>query len=215
MRRILLIAAAAVFGAEAVHGQTPAPDKTGKRILLPRDYEIALARSAAPPSISAKARVLVFTDAGFVVADSGSNGVTCVVNRSWPLALEPHCYDAEGAASVMPPELRRAELGHRGIPHAEIEREIAAGMLSGRYRMPRRPALTYMMSGGQVLYDDNGRRVGAWKPHLMLYYPYLRNDDLGLPSPPDMRLASVFEPGTPGSSLVIVLQEFVPAPASP
>lgn len=53
---------------------------------------------------------LALTDSGFVVADSGASGVTCVVNRSWPQSLEPHCYDEEGAASVLPMELRRTEL---------------------------------------------------------------------------------------------------------
>jgi hypothetical protein len=215
MRSAIVLAAIGLLSTEAALAQNGSPSKTGRRIMLARDYEIALARSAAPPAVSARARVLVFTDSGYVVADSGSNGVTCVVNRSWPLALEPHCYDEEGAASVMLPELERAELAHRGVAQGEIDREIAAGVLSGRYRMPRRPALTYMMSAGQVLYDDNGRRVGAWKPHLMLYYPYLKSADLGLSSKDAARIGSVFGEGTPGSSLVVVMHEFVPAPASP
>jgi hypothetical protein len=39
-----------------------------------------------------------------------------------------------------------------------------------------------MMSAEQVLYTPDGRRVGAWLPHLMWYYPYLRAGDLGLTS---------------------------------
>jgi len=214
-RSSLIVVSLAILTAVPANAQTSTPSRSGRRLLIPREYETALARSAAPASVSAKARVLVFTDSGFVVADSGSNGVTCVVNRSWPQSLEPHCFDAEGAASIMPQELRRAELGHRGIPDAEVDREIAAGLAAGRFRMPRRPALTYMMSAGQVLYDDGGRRVGSWRPHLMLYYPYLTNADLGLASRPDMRIGSVFQEGTPGASLVIVMHDFVPAPASP
>lgn len=215
MRMAFVFASLALITTAPMAAQTTAPTKSGRRLMLPRDHEIALARSAAPASVSVHARVLVFTDSGFVVADTGSNGVTCVVNRSWPLSLEPHCFDAEGAASIMPQELRRAELGHRGVPAAEIDREIADGLASGRFRAPRRPALTYMMSSGQVLYDDNGRRVGAWRPHLMVYYPYLTNADLGLASRPDMKLGSVFQEGSPLSSLVIVMSEFVTAPASP
>jgi hypothetical protein len=194
--------------------QTVAATRAGPRQLLPREYEIALARSAAPPSVSARARVLAFTDSGFVVADSGANGVTCVVDRSWPQALEPHCYDAEGAASVLPQNLRRTELAHRGKPGDEIDREIAAGLAAGRLRMPRRPALTYMMSAGQVLYDDDGRRVGVWRPHLMVYYPYLTNAELGLASRPDMQVGMVSDEGTPRASLIIVMSTFVPAPPS-
>jgi hypothetical protein len=215
MRTAVVIASLALISAAPAIAQTTAPSRSGRRLLLARDHEIVLARSAAPPSVSARARVLVFTDSGFVVADSGSNGVTCVVNRSWPLSLEPHCFDAEGAVSIMPQELRRAELGHRDVPSAEIDREIADGLATGRFRAPRRPALTYMMSAGQLLYDDNGRRVGAWRPHLMVYYPYLTNAELGLSSRPDMKLGSVFQEGGPLSSLVIVMGEFVAAPTSP
>jgi hypothetical protein len=215
MRSAIFLAAIGLLSSDAAFAQNGNPSKTGRRIMLSRDYEITLARSAAPPSVSAWARVLVFTDSGYVVADSGSSGVTCVVNRSWPQALEPHCYDAEGAGSVMPPELRRAELAHRGVAQADIDREIAAGLASGRYRMPQRPALTYMMSAGQVLYDDSGRRVGSWKPHLMLYYPYLKSAELGLSSKDAGRIGSVSQGGTPASSLVIIVQDFVPAPASP
>ena len=206
---ILMILLASIGGA-----QTLAPTRAGPRPLLPRDYEIALARSAAPPSISARARVLAFTDSGFVVADSGSNGVTCVVDRSWPQSLEPHCYDAEGTASILPQSLRRTELAHRGEREEEIDRDVAAGLATGRFRIPRRPALTYMMSAAQVLYDDNGRRVGAWRPHLMVYYPYLTNAELGLASRPDMQIGMVSEEGTPRASLVVVMAAFVPAPAS-
>jgi hypothetical protein len=49
----------------------------------------------------------------------------------------------------------------------------------------------------------------------MVYYPYLTNADLGLASRPDMKLGSVFQEGSPLSSLVIVMSEFVTAPASP
>ncbi len=45
--------------------------------------EIALARSAAPPSISAKAEVLVLGEHGYQTAVKGTNGFVCFVQRSW------------------------------------------------------------------------------------------------------------------------------------
>jgi hypothetical protein len=209
---LTLLASAQAIAQTAATVAPAAPGRSGPRALLPRAYEIALARSAAPPSVSAEARVLVFTDSGYVVGDSGSNGVTCLVNRSWPLSIEPHCYDAEGSSSMMLQAIRRTELAHRGTPDAQVEREIAAGLASGQLRLPRRPALTFMMSGAQVLYDDGGRRVGAWRPHLMIYYPYLTNAELGLASTPDMRVGSVFQERTPAANLVIVMPAFVPGP---
>ena len=34
------------------------------------------------------------------------------------------------------------------------------------------------MSREQVLYSDEGRNVGRWHPHLMIYYPHLTSADL-------------------------------------
>jgi hypothetical protein len=189
--------------------------RAGARPLLPPAQEIPLARSAAPASISAGARVLVLTDTGFVVADSGKNGVTCVVHRSWPGSIEPHCYDAEGARTVLPIEMHRTMQRHRGRPEAEIDREIADGIASGKYRHPTRPAMTYMMSSAQVLYDDDGKHVGRWRPHLMIYYPYLSGTALGLGATPDMRVGMVSGEGTPGSCLILIMPGFVdPTPTA-
>ena len=212
MRRHTLVTLLLLSAASAAAQSPPSPaaSRAGKRALLPRAEEIALARSAAPPSVSAGARVLVLGDTGYVVADAGRTDVTCVVNRSWRESLEPHCYDAEGAATVMPMELRRNVLRHLGRPEAEIARELADGLASGRYRLPARPALSYMMSEGQSLVADDGRPVGKWRPHLMLYVPYLTGAMLGLGDTPDMRVGAVSEPGTPLANFTIVMREFVP-----
>jgi hypothetical protein len=205
MRPAILIAVLLSAGIRPTAAQAPTPERSGRRSLLPRAEEVALARSAAPAAISARARVLALADSGYVTADSGSNGVTCVVNRSWPRSIEPHCYDEEGAASILPMELRRTELLHRGASTQEADREIAAGLASGRFRLPRRPSLTYMMSSAQVLYDDEGRHVGSWRPHVMLYYPYLTNAAFGLGEVPGM---TVSEQGSPFSTLILVMPAF-------
>ncbi len=179
---ILLAMSAIAAGTEAA-AQEAAAGRAGRRRLLPRDRELALARSAAPPAVSRDATIMVLTARGFEVGVNGG-GVTCVVNRSHPESLEPHCFDVEASATVLPMELRRTGLLLAGKSGDEIEREIAAGLLSGKYRLPRRPAMSYMMSVEQVLYDDDGRRVGQWKPHLMIYYPHLTSADLGLAGTP-------------------------------
>jgi hypothetical protein len=213
VRALLLIL---ILSAPAV-AQEQTSTRAGRRPLLPRDQEVALARSAAPPSISTHARVFVLTDTGFVLAEPGPPGgdsqVACVVGRSWRHSLEPHCFDAEGAATVLPLELRRTTMRHLGHSEEEIEGELAAGLASGRFRLPSRPAMTYMMSEAQILYNDDGRRVGAWRPHLMIYYPYLTDASVGLPSTPEMQVGMVTQPGTPGSSLMILLPQFVKAAA--
>jgi hypothetical protein len=176
---------------------------------MDRTAEIALARSAAPPGVSAAARVLVLTDTGYIVADSGRTGVVCLVDRSWRHSLEPHCYDAEGAATILPIAVFRGVERHRGRAEAEIQREVIAGLASGRFRLPRRPSLTYMLSSAQVLYNDEGKRVGAWLPHVMLYYPGLTNAELGLGTAPDLRVGVVSDEGTPLATLMIVVPQSI------
>jgi hypothetical protein len=61
------------------HGMAP----LDQYLMANRNAEIALARSAAPPSISRDAVVLVFEKSGYQTAVEGKNGFTCLVERSW------------------------------------------------------------------------------------------------------------------------------------
>lgn len=203
----VLILMATVGGGQAM-AQSVAAGRTGPRTLLPREREVALARTAAPAAVSRDATVMVLTERGFEVAVKGTSGVTCVVNRSHPGSLEPHCFDAEASTTVLPMELRRTELLREGRSNEEIDREIAAGLLSGRYHLPRRPAMSYMMSPEQVLYDDEGKKVGNWKPHLMIFYPHLTSADLGLGGPPSTEAALVVDEGKAVSNIMIVVEAF-------
>jgi hypothetical protein len=205
--RWILILLVTMGGGRAA-AQSVAGGRSGPRVILPREREIALARTAAPPAVSRDASIMVLTARGFEVAVKGTSGVTCVVNRSHPASLEPHCFDAEGSATVLPMELRRTELLREGKSAEAIDREIAAGLLGGKYRLPRRPAMSYMMSSEQVLYDDEGKHVGKWKPHLMIYYPHLTSADLGLAGLPSTQAALVVDEGKAMSNIMIVVEEF-------
>jgi hypothetical protein len=182
----------------------------GPRLLLERDHEVRLARSAAPASVSAGARVWLLENGTYVVADSGGNGVECYVSRSWPESLEPHCFDEEGARTIMRLEMRAVELAHAGMAREEAARQLSVGLADGTFRLPQRPAVSWMMSSAQVLFSDSGRRVGAWQPHLMIYYPYLTAEGLGLGAN-DLAAGIVVDAGKPTSNLMIV----VPAAVDP
>jgi len=203
-----------LFVVRSLSAQAAGSGKSGRRGLLPRDQEIALARSAAPPSVSDSARILVLTDRGFEVAIPGTNPVTCLVNRSWPESLEPECFDAEASISVLPVELYRTEQRHLGRPEDVIEREVNDRLADGRFRLPRRPAMQYMMSSGQQLISDDGRKVGKWYPHLMLAMPYLTSAELGLSDSVDIRVGMVADSGKPWATLVIPVRAFID-PAGP
>jgi hypothetical protein len=197
------------FALNGAVAQAAGAVQSGRRPLLPRDREIALARSAAPPAVSDSATIYILGDSVWEVAVRGSNGVACHVNRSWIASLEPHCYDAEAAASILPMELRRTELLHQGRSVDEANREIAEGLASGRFRLPRRLAMSYMMSAAQQLISEDGRAVGKWRPHVMIFFPYLTPADLGLGTNQDLRAGILVDPGKPTANVMIVVTDFV------
>jgi len=193
--------------------------KYGEPVRLPVAEEIALARSAAPASVSAEATVLVLEEGArrWVVGAEGTNGATCYVSRTWPGSLEPHCFDPEGSKTILPIHLKTSEMGHAGATQEEIDQEIEAGVAAGRLRWPSRPAMSYMLSSAQVLVNDEGVTVGAWKPHLMIYWPGLTKADLGGTGAGPLLGDSMIlvDEGTDEACLIVVYPEFVePAVAS-
>ncbi|HJU76235.1 MAG TPA: hypothetical protein VJ717_21015 [Gemmatimonadaceae bacterium] len=208
VRQIVAILAICALNTDAI-AQGQGSGRAGKRLVLARDFEIALARSAAPKSVSDSAEILVLTDTGYVVAVRGKNGNACLVDRSWPESLEPHCFDAEARGTVMQAALLRGAMLQQGATHEAITRAIDEGLRTGRLRTPTRPAMTYMMSAAQVLYNEEGKRVGAWQPHLMIYYPHLTSEQLGLGTTPSTDAAVVVDAGKPWSNIMIVVKKAV------
>ena len=189
----------------------PAQSRTGNRPVMAREAEVALARSAAPADISARARVWVWNGSRYVVADSGSSSVNCYVSRQWVPSVEPHCLDEEASATILPILMRKVELYAQGKTDADVEREIADRIQAGDFRLPSRPAVTYMMSAAQDLVGGNGTAVGAWQPHLMIYYPNWTGPQAGLAGFV-ADVGFIENPGTSLSAMVIPLKTFVPAP---
>ncbi len=204
-RWMIALAGAAIAGVPAAaSGQS----RHGDRPVMDRVTEIALARSAAPAAVSEKARIWVWTGQRYAVADSGTSSVQCFLARLWVPSVEPHCFDEEGAATILPVLMRRVELYAQGRPDSLVEREIARGLAGGTFRLPRRPAVTYMMSAEQKLVNGEGVAVGPWQPHLMIYYPNLTGAQTGLAGfVPGVGF--VENPGQPMSALVVPLTSFV------
>jgi hypothetical protein len=206
--RILTILCLASLAASPLAAQGQHSGEPGHRALLPRDREIALARSAAPPAVSDSAAIWVLGDRAYELAVPGTNGNACYVSRDWLASLEPQCFDAEGAATVLPIAIRRLDLLQQGHTMEEAARDVADGIASGRFRLPRRPAMSYMMSYDQQLVGRAGQPAQRWQPHLMIYYPYLTAADLGLGAG-DPATAMVVDAGTPLANIMIVLRDFV------
>ncbi|HVX41720.1 MAG TPA: hypothetical protein VHB25_19320 [Gemmatimonadaceae bacterium] len=142
--------------------------------------EIALARSAAPPSISAHAAVLVLGDSGYTTAVPGTNGFVCFVERSWaadvnepefwnPKVRGPNCFNAIAARTELPQYLARTHWVLAGAGRQEIIARTRAAFANHTFRNPEPGALSYMLSRGGYLNDD---AAGPWLPHLMFFVPH-------------------------------------------
>jgi hypothetical protein len=159
---------------------TPAPYPTMApvaqyRIADPQD-EIALARSAAPPSISADAEVLVLGDRGYETAVRGKNGFSCFVERSWASPFDdpefwnakergPNCFNAAAVHSVLPRYLKLTEWVLAGASKEQLMERMRAAVASHAFADPDSGAMTYMMSPHGYL----GGADGPWMPHLMFF----------------------------------------------
>jgi hypothetical protein len=159
--------------------------------MMPRDAEIALARSAALPEISGRATIKVLTTSGFHIAREGDNGFVCLVMRGWaaptftPAAQRdlvydatlraPICFDPPAARMVLPFYELKHKLGMEGQTPDQIADAIQAAYARGR--LPRRDTVSfgYMWSADQQL----GPGVGHWHPHMMVFAPYYDNAMLG------------------------------------
>jgi hypothetical protein len=146
-------------------------------IMSPAD-EIALARSAAPASISADAEVLVLGNRGYETAVPGKNGFVCLVERSWfnhfdseefwnPRMRGPDCYNPPAARSVLPPCLKRTEWVVAGVSKPELISRTKAALLSKEFADPEPGSLSYMMSMQGHLNEADGH----WHPHVMFFVP--------------------------------------------
>lgn len=142
--------------------------------------EIALARSAAPPSISADAEVLVLGERGYDVAVRGRNGFVCFVERSWaagfgdaefwnPKLRAPNCFNAPAARSVLPQYLRRTEWVLAGAGRQQLIEKSRAAFAAGEFVAPEPGSLSFMLSKQGYLGDES---AGPWLPHLMLFVPH-------------------------------------------
>lgn len=181
---------AAVFGATLLASAAQAAPLSAmapldQYMMQPAD-EIALAKSAAPPSISDNATVLVLTAHGYDTAVKGSNGFVCFVDRAWlgeysdptfwnSAVRGPECLNPAAARSVMPHEMERAKwvLGGASIPQM-IER-TKAEIAAKTYVMPELGAMSFMMSKDQKL----GTQGGHWHPHLMFFVATTNDADMG------------------------------------
>jgi hypothetical protein len=190
---LLVVALGAIPQMEA-QSQIPYPSMAAlDRYLMPdRNAEIALARSAAPDSISHDAKVLVLGPHGYETAVEGKNGFVCVVERGWmapfdnpefwnPKIRGPLCFNPPAARSILPMTYKRTEMVLAGQSKAQVMEGIKIFV---KKELPALEpgALTYMMSKGAYLTDADDHNMA----HLMFYTPLMDGTvwGAGLPQSP-------------------------------
>jgi hypothetical protein len=159
--------------------------------LMSHDAEVALAKSAAPANISARATIKVLTTSGYAVDRRGDNGFVCMVMRGWSAPTytpeqfrdlvydatvrAPICFDPGAAQMVMPYYELRSKLAMEGQPPDRIAQRVEAAYARGD--LPRRDGVSfaYMWSANQHLASG----IGRWHPHIMVFSPYYKNAMLG------------------------------------
>jgi hypothetical protein len=176
--RAVLPGAACLAEAQAEKAPYPAMASVDQYLVTDEDSEIALARSAAPPSISGAAEVMVLGRKAYTTAVKGRNGFLCLVERSWgaatddpefwnPKVRSPICFNPPAARTFVPIFLMKTKLVLAGKSKTEIAPAIASA-LNQKELPPLEPgAMCYMMSKQQYL-NDRGR---SWHPHVMFFVP--------------------------------------------
>jgi hypothetical protein len=185
--------------------------------------EIALARSAAPASISDAADVMVLGRDGYTTTVKGSNGFVCIVERSWanttddpqfwnPKVRAPHCFNPPAARTFLPIFLMKTRLVLAGKSRTEIAAAIASALENKELPALAPGTIVYMMSRQQYL-NDEGK---SWHPHVMFFVSGDAQKSWGanLPGSPVMAaydpeqrvttffvLADSWSDGTPGPSM--------------
>jgi hypothetical protein len=145
-------------------------------LMADRAAEIALARSAAPESISHDAEVQVLGRQGYETAVKGTNGFVCIVGRSWTSAADadfwnpkvrvPMCVNAAAARSYLLHFSKLTDMGLAGRTPAQMNEAISAA-IARKELPPMEPgAMCYMMSKEGYGGDSSPH----WPSHLMFFY---------------------------------------------
>jgi hypothetical protein len=202
---VVLLGAAWQVQAQDAKTLYPSMAPLEQYLISDRNAEIALARSAAPESISRDAEVLVLGGHGYETGIKGKNGFVCMVERSWTAGIDdpgfwnpklraPICLNPPAVRSYLPLTIKKTELVLAGQAKAQMFDSIKAAFDKKELPMPESGAMCYMMSKQQHLGDRNGH----WHPHLMFFVPQTDAAIWGadLPGAPILRLDNAPDPLT-------------------
>jgi hypothetical protein len=166
LRNLALVAAlGAAWQVSAQDAKAPYPSMAPfDQYLMERNAEIALARSAAPESISQDAEVMVLGRHGYEAAVKGKNGFVCMVERSWSAGIDdpefwnpklraPICLNPPAARSYLPLTIKKTELVLVARSKAQIFDDIHTALDKRELPALESGAMCYMLSKQGYLSD--------------------------------------------------------------
>jgi hypothetical protein len=181
---------------------------------MPRELETKFALSALPPYLREGATVLSLDPKrGYQVDRKGSNGFTCLVERTeWAKEeyrediYTPLCFDAAGS-NHLKVWTDIASFRAKGVGPRELRAKVLKRFEKGIYRAPSRPGLSYMVAPLMRSYpspDPADKTVVTMSmPHLMFYAPNLSYAEAG-PARPPTPYPFLFEPGPHGYLIQLI-----------
>ena len=145
---------------------------------MDRDAEIAMARTAAPPSISRDAEIVVLGAKNFETAVQGKNGFVCAVGRAFagplnntefwnPKNRSPICLNPPAVRSLWPYAVKQTGMALAGASKAQITDAIRTAVAKKELGAPESGSMAYMMSRKAYLTDRGGHNLA----HLMFELP--------------------------------------------
>ena len=208
---VLLLCALGSVVADDVKPAYPAMAPIAQYRMAAVSDEIALARSAAPSSVSGDAGIMTLGDRGYETALEGTNGFVCLVERSWaqrfddaefwnPKLRIPICFNRAAAQTVRPVYLARTRWVMAGLSKSAMIERSREDLAAERTRPPPPGAMSFMMSKQGYMGDLSGH----WHPHLLFFLVHSAGADWGA----DLRGSPVHAAGgdqTPFTTLFVLV----------
>ena len=164
---VLMVVLAAAWPMEAQDRPAAYPSMAPlNQYLMDRSAEIALARSAAPESISGQAEIQVLGPHGYELAVKGTNGFVCVVERGWmsPFDSADFGIPSYGVRSASTRRQRDLCSPHHQKDEPDISRTVQSASHGGSEDCSEPKRATWPRRWRDELHDvEEGVPDGGWR----------------------------------------------------